>query len=406
MEPNSSFPLNGTIPDRLSGWKQPLYVQCLLIIGYGAVFLLNIIGNPLVCLVVVKNKNMRNVTNFFIVNVAVSDFFVGGICMPFTLVNNLKAGWVFGEVMCTLLPMMMGMAVVGSVYTLVAIAVDRYLAVMKPTDGKLSSKATSAIIATIWVLACIVMVPSAVKARYKDEDGHPTCSETWPSLESKQAYSMSLFVICYVVPLSAITGLYLRAGIRLHTRSARRNRSAERIAQLPNRSQPDNRLSNNVRIFRMMVAVVALFASLHLPLWVATLLNDFATPTRELFEVLYTYVYPVAHWLTYANSCVNPILYAFLNRNFRQGFLKAFVSAKKSRRVENPRVDCNGKDDHAKQDRARCRLTIETPYDSRLRRTTPATPATAVDEVPNIVGATTRSSTPPSAVENKCVARI
>eukprot|EP00058_Branchiostoma_floridae_P005421 XP_002590909.1 hypothetical protein BRAFLDRAFT_84445 [Branchiostoma floridae] len=118
----SSFPLNGT---DLTGWKQPLYVRCLIIIGYGAVFLLNIVGNPLVCLVVAKNKNMWNVTNFFIVNVALSDFFVGGICMPFTLVNNLKSGWVFGEVMCTILPMLMGMAIVGSVYTLVAIAIDR-----------------------------------------------------------------------------------------------------------------------------------------------------------------------------------------------------------------------------------------------------------------------------------------
>ncbi|CAH1232458.1 neuropeptide FF receptor 2-like [Branchiostoma lanceolatum] len=400
METNFSFSLNGTMPD-LAGWKQPLYVRCLLIIGYGAVFLLNIVGNPLVCLVVAKNKNMRTVTNLFIVNVAVCDFFVGGICMPFTLVNNLKAGWVFGEVMCTLLPMLMGMAVVGSVYTLVAIAVDRYLAVMKPTDGKLSSAATSVIIVSIWVTACVVMIPSAVQAQYKDHDGNPTCYETWPSLESKQAYTMSLFVLCYLVPLLAITGLYLCAGARLHNRSAKRNRSAEQTSQSRNQSHTANKSSNNARVFRMMVAVVALFASLHLPLWVATLLNDFATPTRGLGLVLYRYIYPIAHWLAYANSCVNPILYAFLNRNFRQGFIKAFVNTKSSCRVETPvpRVDHKMQGGHAKHDRVQCRLTLETPCGSRMRRASPTTPATAVDDVPN-----TRSFNRPSAVELKSVA--
>ncbi|XP_035691329.1 neuropeptide FF receptor 2-like [Branchiostoma floridae] len=193
---------------------------------------------------------------------------------------------------------------------------------------------------------------------------------------------MSLFVICYLVPLTAITGLYLRAGFRLYKRSARRNRTAEQVSQLSTKTQTANRPAN-VRIFRMMVAVVALFASLHLPLWVATLLNDFATPTKELGVVLYTYIYPVAHWLAFANSCVNPILYAFLNRNFRQGFIKAFVKTKKYSGAQTPKVDYKRQGGRARQDRAQCRLTLVTPDESRQRRATPTTPGTAMDEVPN-----------------------
>ncbi|XP_035691689.1 neuropeptide FF receptor 2-like [Branchiostoma floridae] len=374
MDLNTTLSQNSTGDPSLQAWKQPLYVRYLLIIGYATVILLNVIGNPLVCLVVAKNKNMRNVTNLFITNVAVSDFLVGAICMPLALVDNLKAGWVFGEAMCTILPMIMGMTVTASVLTLVAIAVDRYLAVMRPTDDKISNKMTCIVIAAIWIAASVIMIPGAMMSEYKDADGHPTCHEKWSYVESKQAYSVSLFVFCYLIPLSAISGLYLRAGVRLYNRTVHRTPSPNDARH--ERGNQVHKLGNKARVFKMMVAVVVLFACLHLPMYIANLLNDLAPLGKPGRTVLYKYIYPIAHWLAHANSCMNPIVYAVLNRNFRQGFRHAFMP-RRTRGVNVPKVTYKRAAVADQPDRVEvhCRLGQESPNDSRLQRPLPS-PAT------------------------------
>lgn len=64
----------------------------MFIAAYALIFLLCMVGNALVCFIVLKNRHMRTVTNMFILNLAVSDLLVGIFCMPTTLVDNLITG--------------------------------------------------------------------------------------------------------------------------------------------------------------------------------------------------------------------------------------------------------------------------------------------------------------------------
>lgn len=75
---------------------------------YSVLFLLAVIGNSLVILTLVQNKRMRTITNLFLLNLAVSDLFLGVFCMPFTLVGMLLRDFIFGELMCKLLPYLQG----------------------------------------------------------------------------------------------------------------------------------------------------------------------------------------------------------------------------------------------------------------------------------------------------------
>lgn len=67
-------------------------VATMFIVAYMLIFLLCMVGNALVCFVVLKNRHMRTVTNMFLLNLAVSDLLVGIFCMPTTLVDNLITG--------------------------------------------------------------------------------------------------------------------------------------------------------------------------------------------------------------------------------------------------------------------------------------------------------------------------
>lgn len=71
-----------------------------LIFFHCVVFIVGLVGNCLVCVAVYRNRTMRTVTNYFIVNLAVADFLVILFCLPPSVVWDVTSTWWFGTVMC------------------------------------------------------------------------------------------------------------------------------------------------------------------------------------------------------------------------------------------------------------------------------------------------------------------
>lgn len=67
-------------------------VAAVFTVSYLFIFLVCMVGNGVVCFIVLRIKNMRTVTNLFILNLAISDLLVGIFCMPTTLVDNIITG--------------------------------------------------------------------------------------------------------------------------------------------------------------------------------------------------------------------------------------------------------------------------------------------------------------------------
>lgn len=103
---NFSFNTSVNFNHTQQSWIQ---IASQIIPLYSVIFLLAVIGNSLVILTLVQNKRMRTITNLFLLNLAVSDLFLGVFCMPFTLVGMLLRDFIFGELMCKLLPYLQGL---------------------------------------------------------------------------------------------------------------------------------------------------------------------------------------------------------------------------------------------------------------------------------------------------------
>lgn len=71
-----------------------------LIFFHCVVFVVGLFGNCLVCVAVYRNRTMRTVTNYFIVNLAVADFLVILFCLPPSVVWDVTSTWWFGTAMC------------------------------------------------------------------------------------------------------------------------------------------------------------------------------------------------------------------------------------------------------------------------------------------------------------------
>ena len=101
-----------------------------------------IAGNALVIYMVVWSRRMRTITNFFIANLALADFVIGTFYIPFHFQAALLQRWNLPHFMCALCPFFQNVSVNTSIFTLVAIAQDRYRAIVHPLRGKSSKKVT------------------------------------------------------------------------------------------------------------------------------------------------------------------------------------------------------------------------------------------------------------------------
>ncbi|XP_008590148.1 PREDICTED: neuropeptide FF receptor 1 [Galeopterus variegatus] len=304
-------------------------VAALIIVAYVLIFLLCMVGNTLVCFIVLKNRHMRTVTNMFILNLAVSDLLVGIFCMPTTVVDNLITGWPFDNATCKMSGLVQGMSVSASIFTLVAIAVERFRCIVHPFREKPTLRKALVTIAGMWALALLIMCPSAVTLTVTREEHHfmldarnrsyplYSCWEAWPEQGMRKAYTTVLFSHIYLAPLALIVGLYARIARKL-CRAPGPARGGEEAAEGGRAAR------RRARVVHMLVVVALFFALSWLPLWALLLLLDYGQLSAPQLRQVTAYAFPVAHWLAFFHSSANPIIYAYFNENFRRGFQAAF----------------------------------------------------------------------------------
>ncbi|XP_031198837.1 neuropeptide FF receptor 2 isoform X2 [Mastomys coucha] len=329
-------------------------VAAVFISSYSLIFFLCMVGNTVVCFIVIRNRHMHTVTNFFILNLAISDLLVGIFCMPITLLDNIIAGWPFGSSMCKISGLVQGVSVAASVFTLVAIAVDRFRCVVYPFKPKLTFKTAFVTIVIIWGLAITIMTPSAIMLHVQEEKYYRVrlsshnktgtvywCREDWPRQEMRRIYTTVLFATIYLAPLSLIVIMYARIGASLFKTSV----------HCTGKQRPEqwHVSKKKQKVIKMLLIVALLFILSWLPLWTLMMLSDYADLSPNKLRIINIYVYPFAHWLAFCNSSVNPIIYGFFNENFRNGFQDAFQVCQKK---------ANSQETYAL--RAKCNIVINT----------------------------------------------
>ena len=95
---------------------------------YAAIFCISSIGNALVCVIILKKKRMKTVTNYFILNLAIADLTLTLICIPFDIpVQEMNYRWPYGSFMCKILYPLQTMCLCASVFTLTAVSINTLL---------------------------------------------------------------------------------------------------------------------------------------------------------------------------------------------------------------------------------------------------------------------------------------
>lgn len=151
--------------------------QFCVLFMYCTVFIVALTGNGLVCFVVQTSPRMKTVTNYFIMNLAIGDILMTIFCVPFSFVSMLVLRyWPFGVVMCKIVNYSQAVSVLVSAYTLLAISIDRYMAIMRPLKPRLGKTAAKIVVAAVWVGALSTAAPISVVSQIeRPTEWHQYC---------------------------------------------------------------------------------------------------------------------------------------------------------------------------------------------------------------------------------------
>ncbi|XP_061541990.1 neuropeptide Y receptor Y7 [Phycodurus eques] len=292
-----------------------LGVQITLITAYSLIILLGLLGNALVIYMIIRYRNMRTVTNFFIANLALADLLVDTFCLPFTLVYTLLDEWMFGAVLCHLVPFAQALSVHVSILTLTVIALERYRCIVFYLGQRLTWHSSFLIMAFTWTISAVLAAPLAIFREYRYEEipsinlHIAVCSEKWPYGTNRDGviYSLSMLLLQYIIPLAIISYAYICIWVKLknHISPSTRNDSIMR----------------RKKTTKMLALVVVVFAICWLPFHIFQLASDL---DLVLNFKEYKLIYTVFHIVAMCSTFANPLLYGWMNKNYRNGFLMVF----------------------------------------------------------------------------------
>ncbi|XP_005281507.1 galanin receptor type 1 [Malaclemys terrapin pileata] len=309
--PRGEFNLSGEEQD-----TKPLFgigiENFLTLVVFGVIFALGVLGNSLVITVLARSKpgKPRSTTNIFILNLSIADLAYLLFCIPFQSTVYVLPTWVLGAVICKFIHYFFTVSMLVSIFTLSAMSVDRYLAIVHSRRASVLRVSRNALLGVglIWALSIAMASPVAHHQRlfHRDASNQTFCWEQWPNPQHKKVYVVCTFVFGYLLPLLLISFCYAKVLNHLHKKLRNMSKKSE---------------ASKKKTAQTVLVVVVVFGISWLPHHVIHLWAEFGvfplTQASFLFRV-------TAHCLAYSNSSVNPIIYAFLSENFRKAYKQVF----------------------------------------------------------------------------------
>ncbi|XP_026468968.1 allatostatin-A receptor-like [Ctenocephalides felis] len=279
---NDSLWQNVSDDSGIDTWAIQRIVSTVVPIFFTIIGLAGLLGNALVVLVVALNPGMRSTTNILIINLAVADLLFVIFCIPFTATDYVLTAWPFGDLWCKIVQYLIVVTAHASVYTLVLMSLDRFLAVVHPIASmsvRNERYALRAILLT-WTVILTTAIPVALshgEVRYSyGNEGYSSCVFLESAGYSRPAFHISFFASSYVMPLTLISFLYMRMLARLWRGPIAVGAASSRESRRGKR-----------RVTRLVVVVVAAFAICWAPIQVLMfLLKLFNDESIKYFIIL------------------------------------------------------------------------------------------------------------------------
>lgn len=292
----------------------------LVPIVYSCNFVIGIVGNSMVVAVIYCYMKLKTVAHILVLNLAISDLTFLITLPMWATFTATGYYWPFGGFLCKASAGLVIFNLYTSIFFLTALSMDRYLAIVHPVRSRRFRTVAYARITcvVIWIFAFVLSVPTAL---IRDVHNIPhfnttVCAILHPGAENVQmlkdlllAIGVMKSLLGFLVPFVIIITCYCLIG---------RAVVGKKQIQKSSRSRDDE-------VLRMLAAAVLAFFLCWAPHQVfhfMQLLNQLKLVEKcDILEIIDTAM-PFTICIAYFNSCINPIVYGFVGRNFRKNLLR------------------------------------------------------------------------------------
>ncbi|XP_065122587.1 melatonin receptor type 1A-like [Paramisgurnus dabryanus] len=273
--------------------------------------IVDVLGNLLVIVSVFRNRKLRKAGNAFVVSLAVADLVVAIYPYPLVLSAIFHDRWIAGDIHCQISGFLMGLSVIGSIFNITGIAVNRYCYICHSLkyDKLFSNKNTACYVILVWMLTILAIVPNwfVESLQYDPRVYSCTFAQSVSSL-----YTITVVVVHFIVPIGIVTYCYLRIWIL--------------VIEVRKRVKPDSRPKikpQDFRNFLTMFVVFVLFAVCWAPL---NFIGLAVAIHPGLGQAIPEWLFTASYFMAYFNSCLNGVIYGVLNNNFRKEYKRIVLA--------------------------------------------------------------------------------
>ncbi|XP_039992363.1 B2 bradykinin receptor-like [Xiphias gladius] len=318
---------NGTQCPIQDDWEwlntsQPVYILLITVLG--------VVFNVFVLMIFCLHKKACTVAEIYLGNLAAADLVLMS-CLPFWAVNVFNDfNWPFGQLLCKVVNLGIKMNVYCSIYFLVLVSIDRYVALVhtmshgrmrRPKYAKLGCL-------LVWGFGLLLSVPTLIfrEVNYISEFGVNACILDYPNQTVELLCDGMLIFCSFIIPILIISFCTFRIIQALKIQAIERF-SAEKTEQ---------------KATTLVLAVLLAFLICWVPFHMVTILDVLLraellrgchlTTVLEICNQIFTY-------LAFFNSVLNPILYVIVGKNFRKKVRELFKqwSIKRTATLESTR---------------------------------------------------------------------
>ncbi|XP_067880988.1 opsin-5 isoform X7 [Heterodontus francisci] len=278
----------------------------LIVIGFISIF-----GNGYVIYLPMKQKEKLKPAELMIINLAICDFgmAVGG--KPFLIISCFAHRWIFGWVGCRWHGWSGFFFGCGSLITITAVSLDRYLKICHLRYGVWLQRRHAFIgVSFVWLYAAFwATIPLVGWGDYAPEPFGTSCTLNWWLAQASvggQVFILSILVFCLVLPTAIIVFSYVKI-------IAKAKSSAKEVANFDSRMKSNHLLE--MKLTKTTMLICAGFLIAWIPYAVVSVWSAFGTPDSVPVKISF-----IPTLLAKSAAMYNPIIYQVIN--FRYGFAK------------------------------------------------------------------------------------
>ncbi|XP_075599009.1 putative G-protein coupled receptor 19 [Balearica regulorum gibbericeps] len=273
----------------------------------GALWLVSIFGNSLVCLVIRRSRRTQSTTNYFVVSVACADLLISVASVPFVLLQFTYGRWPLGNAMCKLVRYVQYLTPGVQIYVLLSICVDRFYTVVYPLSFQVSREKAKKMILASWLFEAVLASP-AFFFYGSHSDDH--CNFFLPTSWEGAAYSIIHLLVVLLIPSIAIMLFYQKVIVHIW-RIGTDGMTVRRTMNIVPRTK--------VKTIKMFLMLNSVFLLSWLPFYVVQLWHPQETDCRTS-----SLVFLAITWISFSSSASKPTIYSIYNANFRRGMKETF----------------------------------------------------------------------------------